>query len=358
MKKTIFYNIIITYLLLELCSIVMIECFSYAPPPSFRITKKAIPNKHPKNADIDPTFGVWHIPNTSFHHVSECFDVYNYYNSYGARDKERDLKSADSRIMLIGDSFIEGYGVDTSSRLSNIMEEKLGIEVMNFGTSGDFGSTQMRLLYEKYGSQFEHDIVIVALFPENDFLDDKFTAESKRYKPYIIPDKDTFKLIYHVDSLHKSSWHPNNIGKPKIKSKSLIKYIRKYSYFYNALAHITRVLRFESRYHSFSTEELAILKYNLEGINKLRQTYEAKLILVTLPSRYDILYANKNKLETTPLNSTLSTFCKEKNSIYIDLLPAFQSYENTAALFLDCDGHWSAKGNQEAARLIMNGLKE
>ena len=121
--KLLFFNILLTYLLLELCALVLIEIFSYTSIPGYR--KIIVENKFPRLVYIDTSFGTWHLPNAFFYHVSEDVDVHSYYNSYGARDKERERYSSSLSGLLIGDSFSEGYGVDTSARLSGLLEKKL-----------------------------------------------------------------------------------------------------------------------------------------------------------------------------------------------------------------------------------------
>src|SRR5687767_4875494 len=43
--------------------------------------------------DVNPDFGVWHLPNSATRHTKSCFDVTYRSNSHGARDPERALQS-------------------------------------------------------------------------------------------------------------------------------------------------------------------------------------------------------------------------------------------------------------------------
>ena len=89
---------------------------------------------------IDKNFGVWHEPNSNYLHNKSCFVVQYHANSKGMRDKERDLIGKSPRVILMGDSFIEGWGNEPEDRLSDRLERSLGHEVLNFGTSGSFGT--------------------------------------------------------------------------------------------------------------------------------------------------------------------------------------------------------------------------
>jgi len=120
-------------------------------------------------ADIDPDFGVWHRANVSYTHEKSCFSVTYTSNSYGALDKERSRRSPAPRVVVLGDSMMEGLTLGTPQRLSNRLEEMTGIEHLNFATSQTFGPIQYLLAYETLAKKFDHDLVLVGFLPENDF---------------------------------------------------------------------------------------------------------------------------------------------------------------------------------------------
>ena len=122
-------------------------------------------------ADIHRSFGTWHRPGSRYRHQSACFDVAYTANSYGARDKERDLKTHAPRFIVLGDSFVEGYGLERGHRLSDRLEARSGIAHLNFGVGGDVGPIQYYLIYETLARRFSHEGVLVGVFPANDFKD-------------------------------------------------------------------------------------------------------------------------------------------------------------------------------------------
>lgn len=141
--------------------------------------------------EVDP-WGAWHLPNTTARHSGPCFNVEVTSNSYGARDRER-TRAGKDRVLVIGDSSVEGWGVEAEFRFTNVMEEAIGREVMNFGTNHFFGPLQYEILYRDLASDFEHDLLIIGFAPHNDFTDNdvniwKDTDQSHRYRPYYAPD--------------------------------------------------------------------------------------------------------------------------------------------------------------------------
>lgn len=123
-------------------------------------------------ASIDPVVGVWRYPNATFVQKERCYDVTYRSNSAGARDPERQLRSAASRrFAVLGDSFIEGYGLAAEDRVTNLLEARTGVEFLNFATSGGFGTIQEWLLYTSRVEQYDHTDILLFILPANDFED-------------------------------------------------------------------------------------------------------------------------------------------------------------------------------------------
>ena len=138
-------------------------------------------------------FGVWHRPNGHYIHKGGCYNVEYVTNSYGARDVERTMRPSLPRAVVLGDSFIEGMAVPAEDRLTNLLEKDTGREHLNFGTGGDFGPLQYSLLYKTMAADFDHDLVIVGVLPDNDFHDMslsywKARGKAGRYRPYYADD--------------------------------------------------------------------------------------------------------------------------------------------------------------------------
>ena len=111
-------------------------------------------------------------------HNPDFIESYERTNSHGQRDRPRTIKKPSSarRIILLGDSVVEGYGLREEDTISSQMERLLGAdtEVLNFGVSAYCTSAEVELLKVK-GLQFDPDIVVL-VFVENDF--DNFNREA------------------------------------------------------------------------------------------------------------------------------------------------------------------------------------
>jgi len=95
-----------------------------------------------------------------------------------------------TRILLLGDSFIEGYSVFDSETVSAQLETLLqgaghdGAEVLNGGTAGY--STEQELLYfQEHGADLEPDVTVL-FFYLNDLADNGRPTYWRGAKPYFV----------------------------------------------------------------------------------------------------------------------------------------------------------------------------
>lgn len=265
--------------------------------------------------------------------------------------------------MVLGDSFVEGFGVNAEERFSNILESKTGIEHLNFGTAGAFATTQEWLLYKYLVTQFEHSIVMLAIFPGNDFLemDIDYGKETFKgfYRPYLVGDYPEFKLTYFNAAYAPLGHDPFQLFRRVFTG---------FSYSFNAYLHLksklemskalkSRVISFESYspYEDYSSADWDRMRFSLEML--MKEARDKKLVLVTIPDLRDVIrFENMNNPESLHLNQEISRFANIYDAVHIDLLPAFKGGA-PKDFYLTCDGHWNAYGNATVASYLLEKLK-
>ena len=109
----------------------------------------------------------------------DFIQTYERTNAHGQRDRERTLQKPNGvrRILVLGDSVVEGYGLRESETISHRLEDLYpdgSTEVLNFGVSAYCTRAEIELLEVK-GLQFDPDVVVL-VFVENDF--DNFNREA------------------------------------------------------------------------------------------------------------------------------------------------------------------------------------
>lgn len=119
-----------------------------------------------------------HTPNKICRSVTPEWNVIYSINSQGLRDKERSFEKPANifRILMLGDSFTEGWGVAQNKTFSAVLEEKLNtlgkgrFEVINMGV-GSYSPLLEYLQLKNVGLKFQPDLVILN-FDYTDFVDD------------------------------------------------------------------------------------------------------------------------------------------------------------------------------------------
>lgn len=137
----------------------------------------------------DPVLG-WHShPGREGPFSTEFFDVQVSINSRGLRDAETTLEKPDGirRVVVIGDSFAWGYGVEQAETFSSLLESALpATEVINGGVSG-YSTDQALLWLRRDGIRYAPDVVVYVLSGNDDVMN-----HMKRV--YWIYDKPSFRL--------------------------------------------------------------------------------------------------------------------------------------------------------------------
>jgi hypothetical protein len=122
------------------------------------------------------------------------FSVQVRINSHGQRDDEYPLARTDKKRMLVlGDSFGWGFGVEHDEIFCEIIEDNHpDWEIINASVSG-YGTDQEFLYLKERGIHFNPDVVLL-LFSKNDFRNNVMNEENWYYKPRFILSDDRLIL--------------------------------------------------------------------------------------------------------------------------------------------------------------------
>jgi SGNH hydrolase-like domain, acetyltransferase AlgX len=299
--------------------------------------------------DLNPHFGVWHLPNVQLEGIRT--------NSQGMRDPERSQASgAAERIVVLGDSFVEGYGVVDGQRMTDWLERTSGVEHLNFGVSGNFGPVQEWLCYEHLAARFDHTAVYLFCLPDNDF-EDLLPLDPRRYRPYLRPSDEPgqYEVYYPVEFSE-----PTPPRAPSL-SKQLRQKLRNASYLLNAIGQ----MRFENAFPSLVRGEAGYDRFSPETGQQLLYAYSRLAALAAprplwvfvIPRHADLLAHRAGELQGSA-PQLLADWAEAQSNVHVvDLLPLFEAELQRLRLkpkdlFLPNDGHWSPLGNRLAAEVV------
>lgn len=117
----------------------------------------------------DPRIGNLPEPGSTGVIRTRDFRIEHRIDAHGFRNSEPWPEVAD--IVVIGDSLVFGYGVEANRAWPEVLKNELhGRSVVNLGLIGA-GPQQYRRVYETFGRGLRPRLVIIAMFPSNDFWD-------------------------------------------------------------------------------------------------------------------------------------------------------------------------------------------
>src|SRR2546428_4305968 len=135
----------------------------------------------------DPTLG-WRLrPNAHAQLRDPEYSHVVIINSPGWRCVDHNLARTAGvrRIVLLGDSFMEGYSVDLDHTFARLLEKELNrsipTEVINLGVGG-YGTLQEYLAFTQEGRRYEPDIVLLGFLPANDSVDNSYTLQQELWE--------------------------------------------------------------------------------------------------------------------------------------------------------------------------------
>ncbi len=333
--KKIFIPFIIFLILFELMSLVFthFNLFLINEKPKYSYEKKFLHDWIEKDEDGI----VWHKKNYTTRHAARCFDVEYTTNNVGARDYNDYFKDElTTSIMLIGDSFAEGPGVEIDKIFAKLIEKKLNKRVLNFGNSGTEPKTQL-VRHIKYSKDFNFDEMIYFFLPQND---------------YSSPQKIS-------DNNKENNDNQFSFSKNFLKVKyEIVNFLSRFTYSYNfirsTLYHFNISINHGYENLSYFYKNQTNIDYTFSYLEKLISFKKVKSYIVVIPTIYDINNFQKNKINYKNFYwyKKISELSVRNDSVLIDLMD-YIDFKKKPLYFHSCDGHWSEYGNFFAADVFL-----
>lgn len=296
------------------------------------------------------------------------------------------------RILFLGDSFIEGIGVDQAETISQKTEDKIKelngkkIRAINAGVSAY--SPILEYLYLKYrGIKLSPDLVVVNLFM-NDFNDDRSYSQKAHYG-----DSGEVIGVYVELKQHLPSWltkylegrsasyylfkkYERQLWKTKGKITAWFKHQSPPDYSKSGIEFepgnpdrdpfaVTRDIPEEVFDDLFEPTVGIILQ-----MKRFLDQRNISMILVIIPSGHQVgdsqWVAGRREIHIgegefpDKILTRLAEFSKTNGIYFIDLTWGLKEYlaENPAAkLYHDSDGHFSPLGHKVSADLLADFLR-
>lgn len=310
-------------------------------------------------------FGWFHIPGRSGWQRTPELAVPISINQHGLRDSEHTYEKAEGtyRILLLGDSFVEGLQVPLEQTVGKQLEARLissakgvGYDVINGGVSR-FGTDNEILFYDYLGSRYDPDRVILFFFYNDlyDNLEEPYFRLSDGGLEPVTPKPvnvlgpagevrgwlwDRFQ-VYRLLVVVGSILGLADPARPTAEGKGNIPFLLEDAQDEAAAIRLTAAL--------------------LEEFDERLRSEDRRLLVVGIGEMSAIERpAGTNPSPTEAINRKLGEALVEGGVEYLDLIPGFRSRfnESGSRLFWPGDGHWNAAGHALAAELVMRRVTE
>ena len=346
----------------------------------------AVPQLHrrPRAWQFDSELGWRHVPGAHGRLVSPEFDVEYRINSRGLRDSENDPSEArGKRLVLLGDSFAEGWGVEIGQAVSEQLEERLssgGVpgEVFNFGVAG-YGTDQQLLLFERHWRQYAPDIVLL-LFYGNDLWNnalDRGIGIERGFKPRFVPGPGNSLRLTGVPVRRSPYWDFDaQLPFDQRLSRYAFEHWHLAALLHKAFSQEVPAAQRRDFYLGLYGTGAAAERFEKAWRTTARLLLEldtrvrgagARLLLVYVPaivqieredwqakvSRFGLL---EEEYALDKPNRRLAAAAAGHGITFLDLSPAFLAAAVTETLF-HRDSHWNAAGHALAADTIAEFLR-
>jgi hypothetical protein len=323
-------------------------------------TPAAQPWSHPGNL-VDPTLLHLHRPHDDF-----VWDGVRYqYDQHGFRNRP-DPHAAD--VVVIGDSFVEGWGVTASELVTSRLASDLRRPVVNLGQSW-YGPQQELEVLRRFGLPLHPRACVWAFFEGNDLQDVERYQQALPIWPELSRRNHSFALrsftrnaLYALRRLGRTSGGEDATGTLAYP----------YGIFREGNGRGGRDVRmyFEYKSHRLSPREigdLGVVRQVLGEAGELCRRQGARFLVVFVPSK-DRIYLDRARFaadaeprhwERNDLPDRLAAAVRQADpdAEFLDLTPVFrQRAARGEVLYFLQDTHWSPLGHATAADAIATSL--
>ena len=286
---------------------------------------------------FDEGLGWAHEPGQRGQFVHREFRVGVDINSQGLRDSEYPLTRTDKkRLLVLGDSFGWGFGVEHYERFSEILESRHpDWEIINASVSG-YGTDQQLLYLRHAGTAWQPDAVML-LFNYNDFRNNASTEQYWYRKPRFILRDGRLDLLN--SPVPEPTWREST--RRFLFARTFIGSRISESPFFTRLTN-ARGMTVDSLTSSAGTNVVVspvrVTHALLEAMRELCREHGTQFILVSVP------------VQTTAQGSVLADFAAMTATPYLPLDDWFDRADIETTI--PHDHHWNASGHELAAGAI------
>jgi len=276
------------------------------------------------------------------------YDVSVHFNAYGFRDTKEIATARFGDIVVVGDSFAFGWGVEEDQRFSNVLQNLLGRRVFNIAIGGTNFELQHKLLAhaESLGAQI--DDVVVAVCMENDLYTYGTSGKAVR-------DADCMEcgvpFFFVLSSLKNTKiWLTHNSAVYRMLTTAIQQ--RPWLKSLAVRANFLVPNRDGISRNAYSQE---VIERSANRLAEIARRYKHATILI-IPSR--ALWVGDHRSVEDRVHREFVTALTARHLNVIDMREVFESRGRPLSNHFRNDGHWNAKGHRLAAEALVRAFTQ
>lgn len=289
------------------------------------------------------------------------YDVTVQFNRHGLRDAKNIAQARPDDIVVVGDSFAFGWGVEAQDRFSNLLQTRIDTRVFNLAIPGTNlqGYNQLLNYAESLGAKISRIVITVCM--ENDLQ----LYNAHHGHDYYVEKKK--KLEHDLEQERPSS---GNRFRPSIKS--LISSTKTWLTYKSALYKLLTTTVHQNSWLRNLAVRADLVIPNLAGIqnniysreiiersaNKIANVtrrYDNAAVLI-VPSRG--LWAGKNRPVEARVHREFIRALLDRGIDVVDTKGELESRGDPLSYYFTNDGHWNKKGHSVGTKSLGQALTE
>ena len=300
-------------------------------------------------------------------------------NSKGLRDKEYPYRKKEGtfRILVLGDSFTEGFQVPLDDTFCKVLEYELNrngreFEVINAGFAG-VGTDYELLFLRREGYKYCPDLVMIGFFG-NDIYDNyrSKTILDTKNAPLEYEKKGLITHIKKVLAQNSCAYNYFGYTLPKhvpFLAKVLMKLGLISFQPIDAADGVNQLhyLVFAKEYGPEWKKAWDVTQVLISEVKKEAENRGSHLAVISIPFReqvYESLWQSrlskpgmrKREWDLNKPDRLLARFMDDAGIPFLQLLPYFKKAADKSKLYHSEDGHWNVEGHHLAGQVIYNWL--
>lgn len=311
---------------------------------------------------FDPQLGDIPTPNQTGRRIRPGqFDYTFSNNSLGLRgSKEYSLeKPTEHRILLLGDSFTYGFGVNDDQTFAYLTEkrllnDRLSVEVMNAGNSGK-GTDYELIFYQVLGYKYQPDLIILC-FCANDFIDNErgeyysVSQEGELSLKLLNQRRRTIKII--LNNLPGYNWLISWSQAANFLKEATIKWHMKHGD-PQRLKEAPLVISYPQYIKGYVTENnQRLTEIYVQKLIRSVKNNGGSLLFFYIPMSMEVEAFKKNG-EISKDERAIKAIAQKYGQRLDSFTQVFAaSPEPPEKFYFPIDGHWNAAGHALAARYL------